>query len=95
MKRRTFSWIVLSGALLVPAAGFAQSAARISCVRGGLQRAVDLYIEAQTKGDTSGLPLAAAVGYVENMAVADIKQRFVDGKRADAHRVELRYYFRY
>jgi hypothetical protein len=87
MKRRTFSWIVLSGALLVPAAGFAQSAAQISCVRGGLQRAVDLYIEAQTKGDTSGLPLAAAVGYVENMAVADIKQGLIHTPlKIDHHR---------
>ena len=78
MKRSTFSWIVLSSALLAPGAAFTQPAAGssqgISCVRGGLQRAVDLYIEAQTKGDTSGLPLAAGLGYVENMervAIAD------------------------
>ena len=68
MKRSTFPWLVLAGALLTPAVGFAQ----VSCVRGGLQRAVDLYIEAQTKGDTSGLPLAAGAGYIENMAPADI-----------------------
>ena len=71
MKRFSFSWIVLSGVLLAPAVGFAQ---QISCVRGGLQRAVNLYIEAQTKGDTSGMPLAAGLGYVENMvptAIAD------------------------
>ncbi len=67
-EARAFSWIVLSGALLVPAGGFAQSSAQISCVRGGLQRAVDLYIDAQTKGDTSGLPLATGLGYMENMA---------------------------
>ena len=78
MKRSTFSWIVLSAALLAPGAAFTQptagSSQGISCVRGGLQRAVDLYIEAQTKGDTSGLPLAAGLGYVENMervAIAD------------------------
>jgi hypothetical protein len=65
----TFSWIVVAGACLAPAAGSAQE---ISCVRGGLQRAVDLYIEAQAKGDTSGLPLATGLGYVENMAPADI-----------------------
>jgi len=68
VKRSTFPWLVLAGALLTPAVGFAQ----VSCVRGGLQRAVDLYIEAQTKGDTSGLPLAAGAGYIENMAPADI-----------------------
>jgi hypothetical protein len=64
----TLSWLVLAGGVLAPAVGFAQ----ISCVRGGLQRAVDLYIEAQTKGDTSGLPLATGAGYIENMAPADI-----------------------
>ena len=71
MKRFSFAWIVLSGALLAPAVGFAQ---QISCVRGGLQRAVNLYIEAQTQGDTAGMPLAAGLGYVENMvptAIAD------------------------
>ena len=60
--------VVLTGALLVPTSGFAQ----ISCTREGLQRAVDLYIDAQTKGDTSGLPLAAGLGYAENTAPADI-----------------------
>ncbi len=68
MRRTTFGWIVLAGALLAPTVGFAQ----ISCARGGLQRAVDLYIAAQTKGDTSGLPLATGVGYAENAAPADI-----------------------
>ena len=41
-----------------------------------MQRAVDLYIEAQTKGDPSGLPLANGLGYVENMAPMAI----ADGK---------------
>jgi len=50
--KRLMSCIVLSGALLAPALGFAQ----ISCVRGGLQRVVNLYVEAQTKGDPSSLP---------------------------------------
>src|SRR5262245_4959389 len=66
--RRTLACIVLAGALLAPAIGSAQ----ISCARGGLQRAVDLYIAAQTKGDTSGLPLATGLGYYENAALADI-----------------------
>jgi hypothetical protein len=74
VKRITFSWIVISAALLAPAIGFAQ----ISCVRGGLQNAVDLYIEAQTQGDTSGLPLAAGLGYVENMAPADIDEGLIN-----------------
>ncbi len=63
--------LAICGAALLPAASFAQ---QISCVRGGLQRAVNLYIDAQTRGDTSGLPLAMGLGYVENMqptAIAD------------------------
>ena len=60
--------IVLIGALLAPTTGFAQ----ISCSREGLQRAVDLYIAAQTTGDTSGMPLATGLGYMENIAPADI-----------------------
>src|SRR5213593_2151756 len=68
MKRMTPMCIVLTVALLAPTAGFAQ----ISCSRDGLQRAVDLYIAAQTKGDTSGMPLATGLGYMENAARADI-----------------------
>jgi hypothetical protein len=68
MKRISLICIVLTGALLAPTAGFAQ----ISCSREGLQRAVDLYIDAQTKGDTSGMPLATGLGYMENAAPANI-----------------------
>jgi hypothetical protein len=70
VKRIVLAWIVLSGAVLTPAVGSAQ----ISCVRGGLQRAVNLYIEAQTKGDVAGLPLATGVGYFENMAAVAIDE---------------------
>jgi hypothetical protein len=83
VKRITFSCIVLSGTFLAPALGFAQ----ISCVRGGLQRAVDLYIEAQTKGDTSGLPMATGLGYIENMAPADINGGLINTPlKIDHHR---------
>jgi hypothetical protein len=47
-------YLTLGGALLAPALSHAE----VSCTRGGLQQAVDLYIAAQTKGDYSGLPLA-------------------------------------
>jgi hypothetical protein len=67
--------MLVAAALLFPAAGFAQP---ISCVRGGLQRAVDLYIEAQKQGDASALPLAAGVGYVENMARVDIAEGLIN-----------------
>ena len=92
MKRSTFSWIgVACAALLAPVGAFAQPPApqpvSVSCVRGGLQRAVDLYIEAQTKGDTSGLPLAAGLGYVENMASAEIAEGLISTPlKIDHHR---------
>lgn len=62
-----FVSVVICGALLMPAA----SQAEVSCTRGGLQHATELYIAAQSKGDLSGLPLAKGVGYWENMKLAD------------------------
>src|SRR6516225_670486 len=83
MKRIALITIVLTGALLAPAAGFAQ----VSCSREGLQRAVDLYIAAQTKGDTSGLPLAAGLGYMENVAPANINNGLIKTPmKIDHHR---------
>jgi hypothetical protein len=84
VKRFTLSSILLAAVSLAPAAGFAQ---QISCVRGGLQRAVDLYIEAQTQGDTSGLPLAAGLAYVENMERVDIATGLISTPlKIDHHR---------
>ena len=83
MKSIRLMWIVLTGALLAPTAGFAQ----ISCTREGLQSAVDLYIDAQTRGDTSGLPLAAGLGYMENVAPADIDSGLIKKPmKIDHHR---------
>jgi hypothetical protein len=84
MRRLACSVVVLSAVLLVPAVGAAQ---QISCVRGGLQRAVNLYIEAQTKGDTSGLPLANGLGYYENMERIDPAQGLISqALKIDHHR---------
>jgi hypothetical protein len=84
VKRFTFSLVVVTTALLAPAIGAAQ---QVSCVRGGLQRAVNLYIEAQTKGDTSGLPLANGLGYVENMERIDISAGLIKTPlKIDHHR---------
>lgn len=83
MKRFALIGIVLGGVLLAPAVGFAQ----ISCSRDGLQRAIDLYIAAQTKGDTAGLPLAAGLGYVENMAPVSISDGVIKtAMKIDHHR---------
>jgi hypothetical protein len=49
----------------------------VSCQRGGLQHAVRLYLEAQAKGDISGLPLANGLAYSENLKPADIKTGFL------------------
>jgi hypothetical protein len=49
----------------------------VSCSRGGIQTAINLYLEAQSKGDLSGLPLATGVGYQENMKAADVKTGFL------------------
>jgi hypothetical protein len=84
MKRLTFMWMLFTGAaLLVPAAGFAQ----ISCSRDGLQQAVDLYIAAQTKGDTAGLPFASGLGYMENVAPVNINNGVIKTPmKIDHHR---------
>ncbi len=64
MKSSSLFRFLVLGLMLVPALAQAQ----VSCTRGGLQRAVDFYIDAQTKGDFSGMPLANGLGYWENEA---------------------------
>jgi hypothetical protein len=65
--------MALAGALVAPAFSYAQ----VSCTRDGLKAATDLYIAAQTSGDTSGLPLAKGLGYVENFKPTDINDGMV------------------
>ena len=73
MKKRIAAIVLAAAACLAPTAAFAQ----ISCSREGLQRAVDLYLAAQTKGDTTGLPLAPGLGYYENMAPSKIDEGLI------------------
>jgi hypothetical protein len=76
-------WIVLSGALLASNTGFAQ----VACTRNGLQAATDLYIEAQGKGDPSGMLLAPGLAYIENLQVVDIKSGVIQKPlKIDFHR---------
>jgi len=83
MSRIVCKWIVLSTVLLAPAASFAQ----VACTRDGLQAATDLYIAAQSKGDTSALPLATGLAYIENMEKVDIKTGVVQKPmKIDFHR---------
>ena len=59
----------------------------MSCTRDGLQAATDLYLDAQTKGDPSGLPLATGLAYIENMQVVDIKTGVIQKPlKIDFHR---------
>jgi hypothetical protein len=73
MRRLGLVAFVLTAPLFAPTTGFAQ----ISCSREGLQRAVDQYVAAQTKGDTSGLPLASGLGYFENHAPVDMNSGLI------------------
>jgi hypothetical protein len=83
MSRILCKWIVLAAVLLAPAAAFAQ----VSCTRDGLQAATNLYLDAQTQGDTSGLPLATGLAYIENMQVVDIKTGVIQKPlKIDFHR---------
>jgi len=83
--KNPLAWITLSAAVALPAVGSAQ----ISCARGGLQRAVDLYVAAQTKGDTSDLPLAQGLGYAENMEKIDIKNGLINTPLKIDHQFSL------
>ncbi len=83
---RIVQWIVLSAALLAPAASFAE----VACTRNGLQGATDLYIEAQAKGDPSGMPLAKGLAYIENMQVVDIQSGVIQKPlKMDFHRTVI------
>ena len=83
MNRMLCKWVVLAAAILAPAASFAQ----VSCTRDGLQAATNLYLDAQTKGDPSGLPLATSLDYIENMQTIDIKTGVIQKPmKIDFHR---------
>ena len=84
MKRIALMLMVpLTAVLLVPKTGFAQ----VSCTRQGLQKAIDLYIAAQTAGDTAGLPMATGMGYMENVAPFNIANGLIKTPmKIDFHR---------
>lgn len=85
MKYSYLKWLVLAGALLTPIISYAE----ISCTRGGLRQAVKLYIDAQTKGDISGLPLAKDLGYYENAKLTDIKKGLINTPMLINHHMSL------
>ncbi len=73
MKRILLLGLALAGTFIAPLVS-----AQVSCTRGGLQRAVDLYIDAQTSGDISALPLPAGAGYWENEVRMDIDDGMIN-----------------
>ncbi len=74
MRRFSYFRLFVAGIFIVPVFANAQ----VSCTRGGLKRATDMYIEAQTSGDTSGLPLPASVGYWENETLMNIGEGIIN-----------------
>jgi hypothetical protein len=83
MSRILHKWILLSAVLLVPTV----SSAQVACTRDGLQAATNLYVDAQGKGDPSGMPLATGLAYIENMQVTDIKSGVIQKPlKIDFHR---------
>ena len=85
MKLYKLLMIALVVAVITPAGALAQK--QRSCSRDGLKRMTDLYVAAQTKGDTSGMPLAQGYLYMENMAIADINKSIVKKPlKIDFHR---------
>ena len=85
MKLCKLLLIALVVALITPAVGLAQK--QRSCSRDGLKRMTDLYVTAQTKGDISGLPMAQAYHYMENIATIDINKGIIrKPMKIDFHR---------
>jgi hypothetical protein len=85
MRRTTFMFIVFLSVLLIPI--ITSAADKVSATRGGLRYAVDLYIDAQTKGDISGLPLGTMLSYKENRVPVDIKKGLINTPmKIDFHR---------
>src|SRR5262245_58928907 len=68
MTRVLAAVAVLSGALCLPSPSQAQA----RCTRAELAAAVNSYLAAQSKGNTSGLKLATPVKYIEQMQDAAI-----------------------
>lgn len=83
MKRFILRWTAFASALLAPGLIYSQ----VSCTREGLQAAADLYIAAQAKGDTGGLPLAKGLAYIENFKTMNINEGLIEkAMKIDHHR---------
>jgi len=85
MKLCKLLLIAFAVTVITPIGALAQK--QRSCSRDVLKSMVDLYIAAQTKGDTSGLPLVQGYHYMENMITIDINNGLVKKPlKIDFHR---------
>src|SRR5580698_11583091 len=83
MNRFTLVLTTFAAALLAPGLCYSQ----VSCTREGLQAASDLYLAAQAKGDTDGLPLAKGLAYIENLKTTNIDDGLIKkAMKIDHHR---------
>lgn len=80
MKRRIPIQLFMVSLLLAPVISHAQSVYEqaVSCTRGGLQNAVDMYVASQTSGDISGMPMAANLGYYENETLMNVAEGIIN-----------------
>ena len=68
LYRHLYKWLAAVAVMLAPTAGYAQ----ISCTRAGLDAAAEMLVAAQGSGDTSKLPAAQGLGYIENFKLMPI-----------------------
>jgi hypothetical protein len=88
MKLFKLLTIALAAALIAPASGLAQTQFKqASCSRDSLKKMAELYIAAQTKGDTTGLPFVNGLDYKENVTNFDINKGIIKKPlKIDFHR---------
>lgn len=90
MKRFTLLCFAMVFAILAPVSSFAQNTLdEVSCTRGGLQNAIDLYIEAQTSGDISNLPIPNGAGYWENEERIALEEGLINTAMEIDHHMSL------
>ncbi|MEK9647493.1 MAG: hypothetical protein VW337_00010 [Gammaproteobacteria bacterium] len=90
MKIPFINMLALASAIMTPVLAMAQNNLDdISCTRGGLQNAVDLYVAAQASGDISNMPLPSGMGYWENEQRIDINSGLINKPMQIDHHMSL------
>ena len=90
MQKSISLLLTLLSTIFTPFAALAQNSLdEISCTRGGLQNAIDLYVAVQTSGDISTLPLPPGAGYWENEERVDINTGLINKAMQIDHHMSL------